>query len=85
MIRDWRRANGLPQAPEEDDAQTSNLRHEATASALRLAGVEHIAEDLDVATSHMGSHWTVVIRSRDHSAPAEWIVDVGDSALHSAR
>src|SRR5690348_9207605 len=40
MIRDWRRAHGLPQAPEED-AQTPSRRHEAMVSALRLAGVEH--------------------------------------------
>jgi hypothetical protein len=85
MIRDWRRAHGLPQGPEADDAQTSNIRREAMASALRLSGVEHVAaENLDVATTHIGSHWQVVIRSRDDSGRGEWIVDVGDSALRSA-
>lgn len=80
QVREWRRAHGLPQAPEEA-AQHKAIgdSRPAVERALQLAGLSGLSPDaMQVSAVHERSYWHVTIARLDASeAPYE--IDVADA------
>jgi len=93
MIREWRRAHGLPQAPEsagEARATAKRLamsdRGTATQKALHLMGFDGVQpEDLQVSARHDGSYWQVSIKLLSDTSGSVHVVEVADSIAASGR
>jgi hypothetical protein len=83
MIRDWRRAHGLPQAPETTQVQAPPDGSNAIEKAIRYAGLEGAARnDLVVAVSRLSSHWQVTIHVTNTPDSSDYVIEVADAAAN---
>ena len=84
MIRDWRRANGLPQAPETNDIRAPLDSSNAIEKAIRGAGLQNATrDDLVVAAAHLPSHWLVTIHVANTPDDADYVIEVSDAVANS--
>ena len=84
MIRDWRRANGLPQAPEANEIHAPLDSSNAIEKAIHGAGLQNATrDDLVVAASHLSSHWLVTIHVANTPDDADYVIEVSDAVANS--
>jgi len=84
MIRDWRRANGLPQAPEANEIQAPLNSSNAIEKAIHGAGLQNATrDDLVVAASHLSSHWLVTIHVANTPDDSDYVIEVSDAVANS--
>ncbi len=78
LVREWRRAHGLPQEPEATPPPATAQGRGAIDQALRLIGVEDRAtNDVRASAVRVGAHWRVTVEAQGEE-PA-YVVDVADS------
>jgi hypothetical protein len=84
VIRDWRRAHGLPQAPEADDLKAPLSSSNAIEKAIRCAGLQDaIRDDLVVAAAHLPSRWQVTIHVANTPNNSDYVIEVADAVANS--
>jgi hypothetical protein len=84
MIRDWRRAHGLPQGPEAAETQAPLDSSNAVAKAIRASGLQDAThDDLVVAASHFASHWLVTIHVANTPDNSDYVIEVADAVANS--
>jgi hypothetical protein len=78
QVREWRRAHGLPQAPEAAPPHAVSDGRGAIEQALQLIGIEDQSRnELRVSVVRVGAHWQVTIESQGDDP--DYVVDVADA------
>jgi len=78
LVREWRRAHGLPQAPEATVPGPVSDGRGAIRPALRLIGIDEVsASGLRISVVRSDAHWRVTIEAPGDDP--DYVVDVADS------
>jgi hypothetical protein len=78
LVREWRRAHGLPQEPEAAPSRPVADGRGAILQALRLIGIDDRSPNgVRPSVVREGAHWRVTIESRGDDP--DYVVDVADS------